>query len=243
MNESIKILIVEDEMIIGANISLQLSTLGYTIAALINKAEDVMPHIRKNRPTIVLMDINLNSEMDGIAVAHLINKEFKIPILFLTANTDEAHFIKAKETNPYAFIAKPIKKLELQRAIELVLVRIADEKNKNIIDEQPFVLSDSIFIHHQGKMIKIAVNDILYIEADRNYSKIYCIQKQYVVATTLKDLAEKLIVKTFIRVHRSYIVNIIHIEEIATSHIVIGKKTIPVIGEWKKNLLQHIQKI
>ena len=247
MNKNNTILIVEDEMIIAANISLQLTHLGYEVTGIIPRAEEVLPHIRLHVPDILLLDINLKGDIDGIQLAHLIQKEFKIPIIYLTANADEAHFERAKETNPYAFISKPFKKLDLQRAIELTIIRIQNEteteKSNPIDNDIPFVLSDCIFVRSHNKMVKVCLNDILYIEAERNYCKIHCKDKEHLLVTTLKDLEEKLTSNNLLRIHRSFIVNLSHIDEIAMSHVVIAKKAIPLSTESKKQLLQRIQKI
>ena len=241
--EKIKILIVEDEMIIGANIALQLTSLGYDVIGIIPRAEEVLPKIRENTPDILLLDIYLKGDLDGIELAHIIQKEFKIPIIYLTANADDAHFNRAKTTNPYAFISKPFKKLDLQHAIELTILRIQEEKKLEVNDLDTFVMSDSIFVRSHDKMIKININDILYIEAERNYCKIHCKEKEHLIVSTLKDLEEKLNVKNLMRIHRSFIINMHHIDEIATSHLVIAKKAIPVSPELKKQLLLHIQKV
>lgn len=241
--EKIKILIVEDEMIIGANIALQLTNLGYDVLGVIPRAEEVLPKIHQTLPDILLLDIYLKGDLDGIELAHIIQKEFNIPIIYLTANADEAHFNRAKTTNPYAFISKPFKKLDLEHAIELTILRIQEEKKSEINELETFVMSDSIFIRSHDKMIKVNINDILYIEAERNYCKIHCKDKEHLIVSTLKDLEEKLNVKNLMRIHRSFIINMHHIDEIATSHLVIAKKAIPVSSELKKQLLLHIQKV
>jgi DNA-binding LytR/AlgR family response regulator len=247
MNNNATILIVEDEMLIAANISLQLTRLGYDATRIIPRAEEVLPEIRQHIPDIILMDINLRGDFDGIEVVQLIQNEYKIPIIYLTANSDEANFNRAKTTNPYGFISKPFKKIDLQRAIELTLVRIHEEKsrekNLNLPPDEPYILSDCIFVRSHDKMIKVCINNILYIEAERNYCKIYCKDKEHLLVTTLKYLEEKLTSNNLMRIHRSFIVNLHHIDEIATSHIVIGKKAIPLSAELKKQLLLHIQKI
>ncbi len=247
MNKKTSILIVEDEMIIAANISLQLNHLGYEVTGIIPRAEEVLPEIRQHIPDIILMDINLKGDLDGIELVQLIQNEFKIPIIYLTANSDETHFEKAKATNPYAFISKPFKKLDLQRAIELSIVRIEKEQNSektaDIISEDPYILSDCIFVRSHDKMVKVCIDNILYIEAERNYCKIYCKDKEHLLVTTLKYLEEKLPTNSLMRIHRSFIVNLHHIDEIATNHVVIGKKAIPLSAELKKQLLLHIQKI
>ncbi|HWR94029.1 MAG TPA: response regulator [Flavobacterium sp.] len=247
MNKNETILIIEDEMIIAANISLQLTNLGYKVNGILSKAEEVLPHLSDHIPDIILMDINLKGNLDGIEIAHLIQKEFKIPIIYLTANSDEANFNRAKETNPYAFISKPFKKLDLQRAIELTLIRFQEEKlkekNLGFTIEEPYILSDCIFVRSHDKMVKVCINNILYIEAERNYCKIHCKDKEHLLVTTLKYLEEKLTSNVLMRIHRSFIVNLQHIDEIATNHVVIGKKAIPLSVELKKELLLHIQKI
>ena len=96
---------------------------------------------------------------------------------------------------------------------------------------------------HLEKMVKVDIKDILYIEAERNYCRIYSKHKEYLLVMTLKDLDEKLPNKHFIRVHRSFIVNLSQIDEVARSHIVIGKKAIPVSKALKEELLTRLQTI
>ena len=148
MDQPIKILIVEDEMIIAANMSLQLTALGYEVTGIMLKGEDALEHIKQNEPDIILLDIHLKGELTGIETAHIIQQDANIPIIYVTANADEAHFNEAKTTNPYAFISKPFKKLDLQRAIELTVNRFQLEKELEASTEKdktsPYILSDCI---------------------------------------------------------------------------------------------------
>ena len=111
MDKPIKILIVEDEMIIAANISLQLSTLGYDVTGIVPRGEEALLHIRQNQPDIVLLDIQLKGKLDGIETAQVMQIDYDIPIIYLTANADDDNFNRAKSTHPYAFISKPFKNL------------------------------------------------------------------------------------------------------------------------------------
>ena len=249
MSTPIKILIVEDEMIIAANISLQLTTLGYEVIGIVPRAEEALTCVNQDLPDIVLMDINLKGDIDGIETVKLIKEIHDVAVIYLTANADEANFSRAKSTHPHAFISKPFKKLDLQRAIELTADRIQQEKNDEIVDNvstsepSPFMLSDCIFVRHHEKMVKVDIKDILYIEAERNYCRIYSKGKEYLLVMTLKDMDEKLPNKHFLRVHRSFIINLSQIDEIATSHIVIAKKAIPVSKSLKEELLKRLQTI
>jgi DNA-binding LytR/AlgR family response regulator len=247
MKTPLKILIVEDEMIIAANISLQLTMLGYEVTGIIPRGEEALLHIKGQQPDIVLLDINLKGKIDGIETALIMQEDFNIPIIYLTANADEANFNRAKATNPYAFISKPFKKLDLQRAIELTSnhLKLENEtkKKSSITTEEPLVLDDCIFVRHHEKMVKISIKDILYIEAERNYCRIYAKGKEYLIVTTLKDIDEKLPQDHFLRIHRSFIVNISQIDEIATTHVVVSKKAIPISKQLKSELLKRIHTI
>ncbi|MGJ3236880.1 LytR/AlgR family response regulator transcription factor [Marivirga sp.] len=247
MSEKFKILIVEDEMLIGANISLQLNELGYEVTGIIPRGEEALQHIDENTPDIILLDINLKGELDGIETALEMQKKHNIPIIYLTANTDEAHFNRAKETKPYGFISKPFKKLDLQRTIELTINQL-DSKIRNNTDTEAqnnssFILSDCIFVRHLNSMVKVDIKDILYIEAERNYCRIFSNSKEYLVVMSLKEMDEKLPAKHFLRTHRSYIINLSQIKEIAATHVVIGNKALPVTKAQREELLKRIQAI
>lgn len=246
MDTLIKILVVEDEMIIGAKISMQLTSLGYEVTGILPRGEEAIIHVEENKPDIVLLDINLKGKLDGIETALQMQKLGNIPIIFLTANADEATFNRAKASKPYAFISKPYKQLDLQRAIELTISRMAEnetglqvEDNKD--DDQPFILSDRIFVRHREKMVKIIVAEILYIEAERNYCRIFTKNKEYLLSITLKTIEEKLPGRIFLRTHRSYIINLAHIDEVAEGHVIIAQKAIPLSAGLKDQLLQRIQ--
>jgi len=245
MGNPIKILIVEDEMIIGANISLQLSNLGYEVSGLVPRGEEALLHIKKNQPDIILLDIQLKGKIDGIETAQLMQKDYNIPVIYLTANADEDHFNRAKATNPYAFISKPFKKLDLQHAVELTSNRIKNTNGygENLDDKctSPHILSDSIFVRRNDRMIKILIENIYYFEADRNYCKMYSKGKECLLVMTLKEIDEKLPKEKFLRIHRSYIVNLSHIKEVAGTHVVVLKKAIPLSKSCRSELLDRLQ--
>lgn len=246
MGSPIKILIVEDEMIIAANTSLQLTNLGYEVSGIVSRGEEALIHIEENLPDIILLDIQLKGELDGIETAHQMQKHFNIPIIYLTSNVDDANFERAKKTNPYAFISKPFKKLDLQYAIELTANRIIENEIKDaeeLVSEPSFVLSDRIFVRHNDRIVKIIIADILYIEADRNYCRIHSKGKIFLLVVTLKDIEKKLPKEYFIRVHRSYIINLSQIDEVAAKHLVISRKAIPLSKSLRADLLTRLQTI
>jgi len=244
MKSPAKILIVEDEMIIGANISLQLSKLGYEVTGIVSRGEEAISHVRHSPPDIVLMDIQLKGALDGIETVNQMHRENKIPVIYLTANADEENFERAKSTNPYAFISKPFKKLDLQHAIDLTMGRLDKNGTENEVEGSsisPFVQSDSIYVRRNEKMIKILINDIYYFEADRNYCKIYAKDKECLLVMTLKEINDRLPVEHFLRIHRSFIINLSHVDEVAGTHVVIGKKAVPLSKTLRKELMDRLQ--
>lgn len=225
---------------------MQLTTLGYEVTGILPRGEEAILHVQENKPDIILLDINLKGNLDGIATAFEIQQLACIPIIYLTANSDEATFNRAKATKPAAFISKPFKQLDLQRAIELTISRMAENDtgaHSEITsgEEQPFILSDRIFVRYKEKMVKIMIADILYIEADRNYSRIFTAQKEFLLSITLKTIEDKLPARLFVRIHRSYIISITHVDEVAESHVIIAQKNIPLSAGLKENLLKCIQ--
>lgn len=246
MDTLIKILVVEDEMIIAAKISMQLTSLGYEVTGILPKGEQAVQNVKENRPDILLMDINLKGDLDGIATALQIQQFADIPVIYLTANSDEATFNRAKPSRPFAFISKPFKQRDLQRAIELTISRMAENDTgtqtvSTTDEEQPFILKDRIFVRYKEKMVKIMLADILYMEADRNYSRIFTSNREYVLSITLKSIEEKMSMQLFMRIHRSYLINIAHVEEVAENQVMIGKKNVPLGTGMREQLMQRIQ--
>ncbi len=224
---------------------MQLSNLGYEVSGLLSRGEDVLYHVAENKPDIILLDINLRGGMDGIETARTLAAQYPTPIIFLTANTDDSTFNRAKAVKPAAFIGKPYKQLDLQRAIELTISRM--DPNPVVIPseagfqaETPSFLNDRMFVRQRDRMVKIMFSDVLFIEAERNYSRIITRSSDYLLSVTLKVMDEKLPEAVFVRLHRTYLVNIHMIEEVGENHVMVGQREIPMSSGLKDKLLQRI---
>lgn len=248
MTNLIKLLIVEDDMLIAAKTSLQLTRLGYEVTAIVPRGEEAIRQAAENRPDIILLDIHLKGTLDGIETAHQLNQLAPIPIIYVTANSDEATFNRAKETRPYAFITKPIRSLDLQRAVELTISRMADDHQGTGPEQEPseatpVVLSDRIFVRHKDRMVRIALADILYLEADRNYCHLYTANQQFTLTTSLRTLEDRLPSAQFLRVHRSFLVNLLRVDEVAEQRLLVGGKTVALGYAYRDELLKRIQTV
>ncbi|MBN1829046.1 MAG: response regulator [Deltaproteobacteria bacterium] len=123
-----QIMVVEDEKIIAMDIARQLSDLGYGATVTVSSGEEALEKIPLVRPDLVLMDIVLGGEIDGIQTAEKIQKDFDIPVVYLTAYADDKTLDRAKITGPFGYILKPMDKKELHVAVELALYKDEQEK-------------------------------------------------------------------------------------------------------------------
>ncbi len=115
------ILLVEDEDIIAKVADWRLKKLGYEICGRAITGPEAMDLVVRQKPDLVLMDINIRGEIDGIETARMIKKEFKIPVVYVTSHTEGQTLERAKETHPDGFIVKPFDDTDLRVAIELAL--------------------------------------------------------------------------------------------------------------------------
>jgi len=246
METKVKILIVGDEMIIGAKISMQLTNLGYEVTGILPHGEDALLYAEENRPDIAIMDIHLKGKLDGIETAARLQQMEHVSIIFLTSNSDELAINKARLTRPHAVISKPFREQDLQKAIELAVSHIgrstAEDVPVNIMEDGfHVILNDRIFVRHRDRMVKVMLADILYVEADRNYCRIYTRNKEYVLSITLKVMEEKVPSRLFIRIHRSFIVNIAQVDEVTEDDVIVAGKSIPLGAGMRELLMKSLQ--
>lgn len=243
-----KILIVEDDMIIAADLSMQLTRIGYEVIGINTKAEDALKNLYESRPDIILMDIVLSGKMNGIEAAIIILQEHQIPLIFLTSNTDDATFQKAINAKPYAFIAKPFQKTELERTLKLTLKRIAVESEslkENQYSDHLSCMEDRLFIRHNGEMVKVVLQDILFLEADRSYCAITTAKMKFLISLPLRNIESQLPDNQFVRVHRSYVVNLFQIDSLSEyqEYLTLGTHQVPISRRMKEQVVSRLKMI
>lgn len=123
-----KILVVEDDRVVARDIQQQLNRIGHTVVGMIARGEDAPPLALKTRPDIVLMDIRLEGELDGIDAAQQIREQCHIPVIFLTAYADDETVQRASLTEPFGYLLKPFEDSQLRTVIEMALFKHAAER-------------------------------------------------------------------------------------------------------------------
>jgi DNA-binding response OmpR family regulator len=123
-------LVVEDETLIAEELSERLTRMGFSVVAAVDSADAAIQAAVRERPDVVLMDIRLKGERDGIHAAAEIRKLVNSPVIYLTAYSDQVTLDRVKETEPYGYVLKPFHERELQVTIELAMHRHAVEQQR-----------------------------------------------------------------------------------------------------------------
>lgn len=245
---TIRVLIVEDEPIIAADLEDRLMEMGYDVVPPCESGEAALLFLQNESVDLVLMDIQLSGQLDGIETAQKMMEISTLPIIYLTSNTDEATFARAKGTLPAAFLTKPFRGKDLMHAIELAISAAARQKpdvsETSYVEASAYLFNDRLFVKVKDRMLRIFFHDILWLEADDYYCKLMTADKEFLIGHTLKQMGEVLErIPEFMRVHRSYIVNLSNVEEIGEGHLLVKKKQIPLNKTAKEELHKRLQKI
>lgn len=248
----INVLVVEDESIVSKDIQHSLKKLGYNIVGASATGEKAIELASSERPDVVLMDIMLKGEMNGIEAADRIKKDLSIPIIFLTAYADELTLSKAKVTQPYGYILKPFKEIDLHTTIEMAIYK--HSKEQEVVKERDLLYSiienkeknkEHIFVKSNSKLVKLKTTDVFYIEALKDYVVIHTNDKRYTIHSTMKDIEQKMGNEEFLRVHRSYIIRLDKIATIEQPNLTLENvdKLIPIGGSYKDFLIKKINQV
>jgi DNA-binding LytR/AlgR family response regulator len=257
--EKINILIVEDESIVALDLSTGLLHNGFNVAGIADNAVDARDLFEQNEVDIVLMDINLIGEKDGVDTVVDLMKIKQRPVIYLTAFTDTATVERVKKTFPAAFLTKPYSIANVRIAIDLALNNFAalteDRQSGKVIPMQPasdaaaknvstdkdtiLQIQDCIFIKQNYQFVKIRLSDILYVESDNNYVRIITASNLFALRLSLNQLLDKIIFLQLVRIHRSYAVNIHAIKSFTEQDVMVGDKELPIGKNYKESFLKR----
>jgi two-component system response regulator LytT len=206
-----KILIVEDQILIANHIKNILNDSDFDKIKMAHNTDDATKEIRVFNPDIILLDINLQGNQNGIewAKVHVKNSQ----IIFISGQIEKETMLKAFEVNPVTYLTKPIKKTDLIAAIEL-----ANIKNK----------INYVIVKDGFDEVKVNFDDILFLKSDKNYVDIQLSNKIITIRNTLDNFYKELDADLFCRVHRSYIVNKSKVTQKKSSSIKVNDFELPI---------------
>ncbi|MCB9252509.1 MAG: response regulator [Flavobacteriales bacterium] len=241
-SNNIKIGIVEDDLLMSQLISNTLINLGYNITSVASNYDDAIKMIENEKPDILLLDIYLEGDKSGIDVAETLNKKYNLPFIFLTANAGKETLEQAKKVNPPAFLVKPFNNNDLYASIEICLNNFLKPPVSRA-DNSEYFNKDFVFIKDGYYFYKIKFNDIYFIESDHVYINIFTNAKKMTVRSSLGHFLDNINKEAFVKVHRSYAVNLNHIDSISTDHLMIKGHKVPTSKKYREEVLARFQVI
>lgn len=245
MQETISVLIIEDEIIWAKRLEESLRSLGFTVAAVFNNATDTIQQAASLAFDIALIDIRINGEPIGIELGRIIHEIHKKPIIFITGNIENELSPAVLLAKPSAYLLKPVNDQSLFVAIQTALDNFNSHKIASSTSSKMYD-SESFFIKSGSKYVKIEWKNILFLKTDGRYTRVYLINdlRDYLLGTTLIKTINTIIPNNyknlFIQINRSEVVNLNHIKELKKDNLVTDTKSFKVSENYIKELKERI---
>jgi len=216
-----KLLLIEDDHLVATDLKLKLSKLGYGVVGTAAKMEEARELTLSMPPDVYITDIILEGEAyDGIDIINELYKIHKAPVIFLTASSESTTVKKAMASQPAAFMLKPFRISEFSINIDLAISNFSSSFS---IEKANQLVTDSIFIPDHFVYRRIRKRDIFYIQADSGYLNIFTVKgEKHNVSTPLKSFERQFKDPNFVRISKSYIINIDYVSAINGNLIYLG---------------------
>lgn len=231
-----KILIIEDEPLVIDDLEEILTELGYEVVGTAESFEEVKDFMDQGvRFDIVLQDVQIVGDYDGIETAAFIHKNTSAQIVFLTSFSDDVTIKRIRSAQPAGYIVKPYKKEDLKTTLAL----IQEPSMSSTVEEN----SSSVLIKDGMEYIKINLDEIFYLEAADNYCKVHTTKRKFLLSLTLKATLDKLPGGNILRCHRSFAINTNKIDRVGATYVIIGDQEVPFNEGFKRKIEDRFSKL
>ena len=246
-SDQLQILIVEDEAILALDLKAKLQREGYGVVGVAATGDRALTLFGQHRVDLVLCDIHIKGNIDGIETSRRLLAERAVPLIYLTAFADSATLDRAKQTAPAAYLVKPVNVAQLRIAIELAISNFARpvspaslpsaapqtaEKHtagadRDLSRDSILQIDDHVFIKSNYQFVRVNLADVLYLEADNTYTTLITAHKKHALRLALAQVLERINYARFVRLHRSFAVNIDRVDAFNEHEVSIGGQQIP----------------
>ena len=249
--KSFRILIVEDNLVFAVRMEEKLEEWGHQVLGIIDNGNEAIETAKKIIPDIILMDINLMGDYNGIEVAQNL-KDLNIPIIFITGEKDEATFKAALDSHGVSYLVKPFDMLSLRGAIELASSksnlsptlenRIIEEEN---LPDEPIADTQKLYFKSGKELVQVNLMDLNWLESDRNYCDLYTNDRRFTLRISLRKLLQQLPADKFMKIHKRFVVRIDAIDKVVLSEnkVYIGEEAISLGRKFRADFLKRIKRI
>lgn len=228
MNHTTRILIVEDEAIIAEHLRIILNASGFNQISLAHDKVNALAAIERFKPELVLLDIRMKQPNDGIEIAEYLKKQAVVPFIFVTAHSDKGMLSKALETQPAGYITKPFNEASVYAAVKIALSKVLEKESEVLMIKDGFDL------------VKLDLHTLLYVQSEGNYIDIYAESGKKSFRYSLEWFISQVDDKQFMRVHRSYVINLQKVTKISGSNVVVNDRLIPVSRKSMQELRNRV---
>lgn len=250
-SEQLQILIVEDEAILALDLKAKLQREGYGVVGVAATGDRALALFGQHRVDLMLCDIHIKGDIDGIETSRRILAQRAVPLIYLTAFADSATLDRAKQTAPAAYLVKPVNIAQLRIAIELAISNFArplaslstpatepasahptpdkavGTTDRDLSRDSILQIDDYVFIKSNYQFVRVNLAEVLYLEADNTYTTLITTQKKHALRLSLAQVLERVSYAKFVRLHRSYAVNIDRVDAFNEHEVSIGSQQIP----------------
>jgi two-component system, response regulator PdtaR len=249
-----KILVIEDDSLIAKDIKMLIEDWGYTCLGCATNAMSAFKILENAIPDVILVDIQLDGKEDGIQFVEKMQKTLQIPCIYLTAQADWGTVERSKSTFPAAYLLKPFDERHLHISLELALYKTPKQDNDEVLkpvfahevklnSEMLLRKEEFIFIKQKYRFVKFRADEILFLEAEKNYTTINCLQHKFVVRFPLLTVLERLQICNLVRINRSCAINIAYVDEFDDSEVIVKGKSIGITTAFKDDFLKKFNVI
>lgn len=234
--EKALILIVEDQKLVAQSIESMVKEHGMEVLGTAPSGEAALAFAEQRPPDLVIMDIKLQGNLDGIKTAKALNESSKVPVIFLSDFTDNVTVKKALTAYPVNYLAKPFTERDLMRSIELAIhnANALRAKHNNENDEFVFLKTGP------QTYSRLDYNHIVYLEAERAYCRVHGLDETHVIAASMATLLDQLNPARFVKIHRSFAVNVRKVREFTGGEVLVGEHRLPVSEQHRAELMNRL---
>lgn len=233
----LKVQIVEDDPLTAFDLKEVLTENQFEVVGVSKSYEEALKTFHTKKPEVILADVKLGSEKDGIDFVNTINSPSIVcPVVYLTGNSDIETKARAFDTNPSTFLTKPFNSNNVVVSLELAFDRFNKELELNELS-----INSGLFVKKGDQFLKIHLSEIVLIKAEGSYSRIVTHKDEYLLSGNLKSYSERLH-NCFIRTHRSFLINYNKVTAIDTQNVHLGNHSVPIGRRYKNNVREKIKR-
>ena len=243
----VQILLIEDEAVLVLDLTELLEAEGYAVVGSAASGPEALDLFRRHRVDLVLCDIQLQGPWDGIETARRLAAERPVALIYLTALADRATLSRALFTAPAAYLAKPVSVAGLRAAVEVARQTVpaaptapAPGRGADTPPREPILrLDDHIFLKHNYQFVRLALADIVLLEADNTAILLVTTGPRYSLRLSLTAALERLHYQPLVRVHRSFALNISRVSAFTEAEATVGGQVVPLGRQYKAEFLRQ----